>query len=355
MTHMKKNILVVDDSALMRRVMCDIINSDSKFQATDYCRDGLEAYEKLKHTSYDGVVLDVNMPRMDGLQLLEKLQKEGIRANVVMVSTLTDSREADVTILAMERGAIDFVAKPTNIIEAKGEAFKRQLLGVLDAVLATQKTAGGIRVAAKPAAKAPMMRKAAGGKNKLVALACSTGGPKALQSVIPFLPKELDAPVVLVQHMPPGFTKMYAERLNNQCRVVVREAKTGDRVVPGQVLIAPGDAHMRLLKVNGEYQVECRSGPKVNGHCPSVDVLFESVAKAAGAGAVGIILTGMGNDGAKGLPEMRRAGAKTIGQNEASCIVYGMPKAAYDIGAVQQQAELTQIAQKTYDCLETVR
>ena len=352
---MKKNILVVDDSALMRRVMCDIINSDSKFQATDYCRDGLEAYEKLKHTSYDGVVLDVNMPRMDGLQLLEKLQKEGIRANVVMVSTLTDSREADVTILAMERGAIDFVAKPTNIIEAKGEAFKRQLLGVLDAVLATQKTAGGIRVAAKPAAKAPMMRKAAGGKNKLVALACSTGGPKALQSVIPFLPKELDAPVVLVQHMPPGFTKMYAERLNNQCRVVVREAKTGDRVVPGQVLIAPGDAHMRLLKVNGEYQVECRSGPKVNGHCPSVDVLFESVAKAAGAGAVGIILTGMGNDGAKGLLEMRRAGAKTIGQNEASCIVYGMPKAAYDIGAVQQQAELTQIAQKTYDCLETVR
>ena len=160
MTHMKKNILVVDDSALMRRVMCDIINSDSKFQATDYCRDGLEAYEKLKHTSYDGVVLDVNMPRMDGLQLLEKLQKEGIRANVVMVSTLTDSREADVTILAMERGAIDFVAKPTNIIEAKGEAFKRQLLGILNAVLATQKTAGGIRVAAKPAAKAPMMRKA---------------------------------------------------------------------------------------------------------------------------------------------------------------------------------------------------
>ena len=122
---MAKKILVIDDSALMRRVMCDIINSDSKFQATDYCRDGLEAYEKLKHTSYDGVVLDVNMPRMDGLQLLEKLQKEGIRANVVMVSTLTDSREADVTILAMERGAIDFVAKPTNIIEAKGEAFKR--------------------------------------------------------------------------------------------------------------------------------------------------------------------------------------------------------------------------------------
>ena len=159
MTHMKKNILVVDDSALMRRVMCDIINSDSKFQATDYCRDGLEAYEKLQHTSYDGVVLDVNMPRMDGLQLLEKLQKEGIRANVVMVSTLTDSREADVTILAMERGAIDFVAKPTNIIEAKGEAFKRQLLGILNAVLATQKTAGGIRVAAKPAAKAPIMRK----------------------------------------------------------------------------------------------------------------------------------------------------------------------------------------------------
>ena len=237
---MKKNILVVDDSALMRRVMCDIINSDSKFQATDYCRDGLEAYEKLKHTSYDGVVLDVNMPRMDGLQLLEKLQKEGIRANAVMVSTLTDSREADVTILAMERGAIDFVAKPTNIIEAKGEAFKRQLLGVLDAVLATQKTAGGIRVAAKPAAKAPMMRKAAGGKNKLVALACSTGGPKALQSVIPFLPKELDAPVVLVQHMPPGFTKSMADRLDDLSKIRVKDAEHGERLQKGCVYIAPG-------------------------------------------------------------------------------------------------------------------
>ena len=192
------------------------------------------------------------------------------------------------------------------------------------------------------------------GAGTVVAIGASTGGTEAIYEVVRRFHQDIPG-TVIVQHMPPGFTKMYAERLNNQCRVVVREAKTGDRVVPGQVLIAPGDAHMRLLKVNGEYQVECRSGPKVNGHCPSVDVLFESVAKAAGAGAVGIILTGMGNDGAKGLLEMRRAGAKTIGQNEASCIVYGMPKAAYDIGAVQQQAELTQIAQKTYDCLETVR
>lgn len=156
---------------------------------------------------------------------------------------------------------------------------------------------------------------------------------------------------VVVQHMPPGFTGMYADRLNNQCRVVVKEAKSGDKVVPGQVLIAPGDAHMRLVKVNGCYQVECRSGPKVSGHCPSVDVLFESVAQTAKEKAVGIILTGMGSDGAKGLLAMRRAGARTIGQNEASCIVYGMPRAAYEIGAVETQTDLTQIAQKTYNLL----
>ena len=221
---MKKNILVVDDSALMRRVICDIINTDSNFQAKDTCRDGLEAYEKLKTTTYDGVLLDVNMPRMDGLQLLEKLQKEKIKANIIMVSTLT-TKDAEVTILALERGAIDFVTKPTNISEAKGEDFKKKLLDIMNAVLnsrlysRTRSTLGSSRATAgtsaleqkaspattaKPAA-ANFKRLKATGKNKLVALACSTGGPKALQSVIPYLPANLDAPMVLVQHMPVGF------------------------------------------------------------------------------------------------------------------------------------------------------
>ena len=215
---MSKKILIVDDSALMRRVMCDIINSDGTFQVTDTCRDGLEAYEKLKTTRYDGVVLDVNMPRMDGLQLLEQLQKDRIRATVIMVSTTT-TKDADVTIRAMERGAVDFVTKPTNVIEAKGEEFKKQLLDVLSAVCATQSYNRERRIApqtkavsapagtAKPVATAGHAIKSG---SKIVALACSTGGPKALQSVIPYLPKNLDAPMVLVQHMPAGFTNSMA-------------------------------------------------------------------------------------------------------------------------------------------------
>ena len=334
MTHMKKNILVVDDSALMRRVMCDIINSDSKFQATDYCRDGLEAYEKLKHTSYDGVVLDVNMPRMDGLQLLEKLQKEGIRANVVMVSTLTDSREADVTILAMERGAIDFVAKPTNIIEAKGEAFKRQLLGVLNAVLATQKAAESVRPAVKPAAKAPMMRKATGGKNKLVALACSTGGPKALQSVIPFLPKELDAPVVLVQHMPPGFTKSMADRLDDLSKI--------------RVNIAPGGKHLKVAKTaDGNNSIVLDDAtPAIGGLKPCANLMYDSLTGSSYDEIVCVVLTGMGADGTNGILSLGRSKPiRVIAQNEETCVVYGMPKAIYEAGVVDEVVPLDEVAQ----------
>ena len=153
--------------------------------------------------------------------------------------------------------------------------------------------------------------------------------------------------------MPPGFTSMYAKRLDNQCRVIVKEAETGDQVKPGHVLIAPGgDRHMRLVKVNGVYQVECKAGPKVNGHCPSVDVLFDSVAKVAGPKALGIILTGMGGDGAKGLLEMRRAGARTIGQDESTCVVYGMPKVAYDLGAVEYQEKLQDVAKRAYAVLD---
>ena len=187
--------------------------------------------------------------------------------------------------------------------------------------------------------------------NHIVAIGASTGGTEAIFSVVKDFGTDIPG-VVATQHMPPGFTEMYAKRLNDQCRITVKEAQTGDRVLPGHMLLAPGgDAHMRLVKVNGVYQVECKKGPKVNGHCPSVDVLFESVAKSAGADAVGIILTGMGGDGAKGLLAMRRAGARTIGQDESTCVVYGMPKVAYDLGAVQYQEKLGSIAGRTYALL----
>ena len=187
--------------------------------------------------------------------------------------------------------------------------------------------------------------------NLIVALGAATGGTEATSTVVRQFGTDIPG-IVCVQHMPPGFTQMYAKRLNDECRIQVKEAETGDRVLPGHMLIAPGgDRHMHLVKVGSNYQVEVKPGPKVNGHCPSVDVLFDSVARTAGSDALGIILTGMGGDGAKGLLAMRKAGARTIGQDESTCVVYGMPKVAYELGAVQYQEKLTDIAGRTYALL----
>ena len=259
---MKKNILVVDDSALMRRVICDIINTDGTFQANDVCRDGLEAYEKLKTTKYAGVILDVNMPRMDGLQLLEKLQQDKIKATVIMVSTQT-TKDADV-IRAMERGAIDFVEKPTNIVEAKGESFRNRLLDVLSAVLRTERENLTMQTK-KPEVVLRRQKPVAKSGNLIVALACSTGGPKALQSVIPKLPKNLNAPVVLVQHMPVGFTKSMAERLDTTSPIRVKEAEEGDVLQKGTVYIAPGGKHMEVVKCAGGHKIALNEMPPIGG------------------------------------------------------------------------------------------
>ena len=275
---MKKNILVVDDSALLRRTMCDIINSSNIFQATDVCRDGQEAYEKLKTTRYDGVVLDVNMPRMTGLELLEKLQQDNIKVTVIMVSTET-TKDAEVTMLAMEYGAVDFITKPTNIIEAKGESFKEKLLGVLTAVIATEyikknpvlipnKLVGGLMARKKPEFR----------NRKLVALACSTGGPKALQSVIPFLEAGMDAPMVLVQHMPAGFTKSMADRLNELSKITVKEATDKELLQKGTVYVAPGGKHMKIVKTNdGGHRIVLTDEPAIGGLKPCANLMYESL------------------------------------------------------------------------------
>ena len=337
---MKKNLLVVDDSALMRRIICDIINSDQNFQATDYCRDGLEAYEKLKTKSYDGVVLDVNMPRMGGLQLLERLQKEHIKAKVVMVSTLT-TKDADVTILAMERGAIDFVTKPNNIIEAKGEDFKRQLLSVLTAVYETQQwnSVHTISSLTKKKISASNNRiKAVNPGKKLVALACSTGGPKALQSVVPYLPKKLDAPVVIVQHMPAGFTQSMAKRLDEISEIPVKEAQEGDRLENGHVYIAPGGRHLEVRRMgDGSHVIKLNDMPPIGGLKPCANIMYDSLTGSGYDEIVCVVLTGMGADGTNGILSLEKSKPiHVIAQDAQSCVVYGMPKAIAEAGVVDE-------------------
>ncbi|MBP3678540.1 MAG: chemotaxis-specific protein-glutamate methyltransferase CheB [Agathobacter sp.] len=357
----------------MRRVICDIINSDSNFQAKDTCKDGLEAYERLKTTTYDGVVLDVNMPRMDGLQLLEKLQEDNIKANVIMVSTLT-TKDAEVTILALERGAIDFVTKPTAIAEAKGEDFKKKVLEVLNAVLNSRQftrpvrtttsaarpartarttDAGssalkpGVQDTVKPSVAANFTRLKATGKNKLVALASSTGGPKALQSVIPFLPKNLDAPMVLVQHMPAGFTKSMADRLNEVSPIAVKEAEDGDKLEKGHIYVAPGGKHMEVVKcTDGSHKISLNNMPAIGGLRPCANITYDSLSKSGFDEIVCVVLTGMGADGTNGILSLgHHKPIHVISQSAETCIVYGMPKAIEESGVVDEVVPLEKVAE----------
>lgn len=349
---MKKNILVVDDSALMRRVICDIINSDGTFQVVDICRDGMEAYEKLKATQYDCVILDVNMPRMGGLELLEKLQRDKINTAVIMISDET-TKDAEVTMSAIERGALDFVTKPSNLIEAKGAEFRERVLSVLSAVLKTersekesQRTVATVKKSAKRVTTRQKNHGNMGG-NKLIALACSTGGPKALQSVIPFLPKRINAPVVLVQHMPAGFTKSMAERLDEVSQVAVKEAEEGDILQKGHVYIAPGGKHMEIKKCpDGKHKVKLNDMPPIGGLKPCANVTYDSLRDCGYDEIVCVVLTGMGADGTKGICSLvQKKPVYVISQDEESCVVYGMPKAIAETGLVNEVVPLNEVAQ----------
>lgn len=337
----KIRVLVVDDSVLFRNLLVQSLKGDPYIEVVAQAGDAYAARDAILEYRPDVMTLDVEMPRMDGIQFLRKLMPQ-YPLPVVVISAL-DARVFD----AIEAGAVDFVCKPSTVEPSKLEGFIRKELGTKIKIASTVKVGKLKRTESSPVSNMTNIN-----KDMVVAIGASTGGTEAIFEVVRQFRKDIPG-VVIVQHMPPGFTEMYANRLNNQCQVIVKEATTGDRVLPGHVLIAPGDKQMRLLKVNGMYQVECKPGAKVSGHCPSVDVLFSSVAKAAKKDAVGVILTGMGGDGAKGLLEMKEAGAITIGQNEASCVVYGMPKVAYDIGAVQYQMELSAIANKIYGVLKT--
>lgn len=335
-------VLVVEDSIVFRELLVQNLSRDPAIQVVGTAKDPFEARDAIVAYKPDVMTLDVELPRMNGIEFLRKLMPQ-YPLPVVVISSLSDS-----VFDALKAGAVDFVAKPAVSSRTQLEEFVKNELLVKIKIASTAKISNIKKVVM---ANEQQQQLAARGKNLIVAIGASTGGTEAILDVVKEFGTDIPG-VVVVQHMPPGFTQMYARRLNDQCRIQVKEAETGDIVRPGSMLIAPGgDRHMRLVKVNGVYQVECKAGPRVNGHCPSVDVLFDSVAKVAGASAVGIILTGMGGDGAKGLLAMRRAGAKTIGQDESTCVVYGMPKVAYDLGAVQHQEKLGDIAKRTYALL----
>ncbi len=337
----KIKVLVVDDSRLFREMISRFLNGYPDIQVVAAAGDAFQARDMILRFEPDVMTLDVEMPRMNGIDFLRRLMPQ-YPIPTVMVSAL------NATVFdAMKAGAVDFVNKP---VQSSPDDIGKWVQGELVPKI---RAAAAAQVGQRE--RRPVKQVVSGGgefHNKVLAIGASTGGTEAISDVVTNFHTDIPG-TVIVQHMPPKFTEMYAERLDKECEVVVREAKDGDLVEKGKILVAPGDKQMRLMRTGDTYRVEVRPGAKVSGHCPSVDVLFESVAKAAGRNAVGVILTGMGADGAKGLLAMRKAGARTIGQNEATCVVYGMPKVAYDIGAVEKQVPLEYVANTVYNVLRS--
>jgi two-component system chemotaxis response regulator CheB len=323
----KIRVLIVDDSLFFRTALQRALMTDSSIEVVGSAASALEAEKMIKEFSPDVVTLDVEMPDMKGTDFLKKL----IPVNplpVVLVSSLNIG-----IFEALSAGAVDFVKKP-NIQNSNDFSIFFQELSVKIKIASSIK----VKKSVQPLVAMPLPSlKLKSASENIIAIGASTGGTETILEILKQLPPDVPG-ILVVQHMPAGFTKMYADRLNKFCSFTVLEAKNGDRVVPGQALIAAGDKHMTLEKDFKGYYVKCAEGEKVSGHCPSVDVLFRSVARTAGKDAMGIILTGMGKDGAEGLLEMRKNGSFTIGQDKQSCVVYGMPMVAYDIGAVVKQS-----------------
>lgn len=342
------NVLIVDDSAVVRQVLSATLSQANDIQVMGAAADPVFAMEKMNKQWPDVIVLDVEMPRMDGITFLKKLMAER-PTPVVICSTLTE-KGAKTTLQALAAGAVSIVTKPQSnlrqflcdsadeLIQAVRAAARANLKRVMNPSAPRDTPARRMEAEALPGGSA-MARTT----ENIVAIGTSTGGTQALELVLKDLPRVCPG-IVIVQHMPEKFTAAFAERLNQVCAIEVREARHGDRVMPGRALIAPGGRHMLLKRNGAQYQVDIVEGPPVNRHRPSVDVLFRSVARVAGSNALGIIMTGMGDDGARGLKEMRDAGARTLGQDEQSCVVYGMPREAVKLGAVERELPLEQLA-----------
>ncbi|MFU8789098.1 MAG: protein-glutamate methylesterase/protein-glutamine glutaminase [Methylobacter sp.] len=345
-------VLIVDDSAVVRQVLTGLLDGVSGLKVIGAAPDPIFAMKRMESEWPDVIVLDIEMPRMDGVTFLKKLMSEH-PTPVVICSTLTE-RGAEVTMQAMSAGAVDIITKPKVNLRNFLQESKSTIIDVIKAAASSRpriiKSSG---IAATPNRSAPDKNSLFGATalkpmvqttDRVIVIGTSTGGTQALEYLFTQLPRTAP-PIVVVQHMPEHFTAAFAKRLDGICQVTIKEASHNDRVLSGQVLIAPGGKHMLLQRSGAQYQVEVKDGPLVSRHRPSVDVLFRSSAQAAGANAVGIILTGMGDDGAHGMKEMHDAGALTIAQDEASCVVYGMPKEAVKLGAVDGILPLSAIPQ----------
>jgi two-component system chemotaxis response regulator CheB len=346
MTEKKIKVLIVDDSAVVRQTLSEILSSDPRIEIMASAADPFIAAERIRNELPDVITLDVEMPRMDGITFLQKIMSQH-PIPVVMCSSLTEER-SETALKALEYGAVEIIQKPRLGVKQFLEESKVLICDVVKA--ASQARLRPIRssrqvapkltadaVLAKPTANA-MIRTT----EKVVVVGASTGGTEALRIFLEEMP--LDSPgIVIVQHMPENFTRSFAARLDSLCRISVKEAENNDTIIPGRALIAPGNRHMLLKRSGARYFVEIKDGPLVSRHRPSVDVLFRSAARYAGKNAVGVIMTGMGDDGAKGLLEMKDAGAVTMAQDEASCVVFGMPKEAIKLGAVDKILPLNDI------------
>ena len=332
-------VLVVDDSIVFREVLSRGISSDPNIEVVATAIDPFDARDKIIEFEPDVITCDVEMPKMNGIEFIKRLMPQ-YPLPVIVVSSVSSA-----VFDAMNAGAIDFVTKPDVRSVKDVENFINEM--VLKVKIAS--TAKVFHWKTGDSSQ-KIIGNTNADVNKIIAIGASTGGTEAIYNVLKYLPKSIPG-IVIVQHIPPDFSRMFAERLNTSTALEVKEAKTGDYIEKGRVLVAPGDRHMRIKRVGDKFRVECFEGDKLNGHRPSVDVLFESVAKEAGNQAIGIILTGMGYDGAKGLLSMRRKGARTIGQDESSSVVYGMPKVAFNIGAVEKQTSLEGIPRLIYSML----
>ena len=350
-------VLVVDDTVVYRRIVSDILASLPGVEVVSVAANGKIALQKLEQLHPDLLTLDLEMPEMDGLEVLRQLKAMNSSAGAIMLSAFT-TKGADATVAALKLGAFDFVLKPSGTdTESNIEDLRRELGHKLEAFARTRSTKGSAaesserRVEVKKAAspsdvvrRMSAVAQAGSGKPEVVALGISTGGPQALSKMLPQLPGDLAVPMLIVQHMPPKFTASLAHDLNSRCQLAVSEAAEGDAVVPGRILIAPGGRQMKLDREDGGMVVRITDDPPEN-HCrPAVDYLFRSVAHVCGANALGVIMTGMGSDGALGCRLMKRRGAGIVVQDEATCVVYGMPKPPTDEGLADVIAPLDHIA-----------